>query len=97
MNTEGQGKGGHIVLTGSSDLACPVPGHLVAPQGWLGLEGRVHPHFEATGAYFLPPQLSALDWPQGHETEFGSPRLCASHTAEPGAQVRKGPELWVAF
>lgn len=40
--------------------ACPVLGHLVAPHSWLGLEERVCPHFEATGAYFLPPPLSVL-------------------------------------
>lgn len=78
MDTKVQGKGGHIVPTSSSDMVCPVLCHMAASHSWLGLEERVCPHFEATGAYFLPLPLSALDRTQWHETKFGSPR-CVYH------------------
>lgn len=97
QSTEGQGKRGHIVPTASSDLACPVPGHLVAPHSWLALEERVGTHFEAIGAYFLPIPLSAPGQATGTQARVWLPtNVCITYsrgrsTAWKGPRPVEGP------
>lgn len=97
QSTESQGKRGHIVPTASSDLACPVPGHLVAPHSWLALEERVGTHFEAIGAYFLPIPLSAPRQATGTQARVWLPtNVCITYsrgrsTAWKGPRPVEGP------